>query len=341
MFDDRLSIRVGAVVTMVLIVGVIFALQVDFRDLGPAVRTQVYLSHPGPLRSGAEVQLAGRKIGTIESIRLVTSNEARPPNHPLHPGGGVVLDMLVQENYLEWVRINSEFFVNMKGLIGRPYVEIGPPSADESIGRRIQEGDTLRGIDPARMENIIVTSFMNTSRFGELMREIGPDLALLGTEFSQLRRTLVEIEAEDGQYAAIVGSTKRAYGEYQELRDTFDVEGVGDLGTQGMALASLLRTEADSLQSELARLTIDVARVRAHIPSDVAAKLTVVMMQGRATINRMEGIVKKLEDLAEGVATAQGTIGALLADPEFMDDAKKLGRFLKRNPWKVITPPSP
>jgi hypothetical protein len=37
-------------------------------------------------------------------------------------------------------------------------------------------------------------------------------------------------------------------------------------------------------------------------------------------------------DLADG----RGTVGALLHDPEFIDDAKQLGKTLKRQPWRIF-----
>ena len=34
-----------------------------------------------------------------------------------------------------------------------------------------------------------------------------------------------------------------------------------------------------------------------------------------------------------------GTVGALMNDKEFADDAKKLGRYIKRHPWEFLTRP--
>ena len=39
------------------------------------------------------------------------------------------------------------------------------------------------------------------------------------------------------------------------------------------------------------------------------------------------------------IARGEGTIGRIQHDPEFPEDAKELGKILKRTPWRVIGHP--
>ena len=41
----------------------------------------------------------------------------------------------------------------------------------------------------------------------------------------------------------------------------------------------------------------------------------------------------------EALAADGSTVAIKLLRPEFSDDAKKLGRYLKRHPWRLLTKP--
>jgi ABC-type transporter Mla subunit MlaD len=344
MFDSRITLRIGAVVTTLLIAAVVVVLQVDLRALGPTVRVQVYLEHPGPLRAEAAVQLAGREIGRVDTIRLVTSNEARSADHPLHPAGGVVLEVRVRKKYLRWVRKNSELFVNSKGLIGEAYLEVAPPLATEDMLASIAEGDRLRGVDPARMEHIIVTSFLNARRFGTLLEELEPSMDQLKAESFELAETLakLELEVEPGTYQAIRASASDASGSFDELRATLSADNLTSfsaLERSSKRLVKLVRAELGSMSADLDLLSARIDAVRARLPADLGAKYSRAIADARTNVATLESTISKLEDLAERVAAGHGTVGALMNDPEFSDDAKQLGRYLKRHPWKIITKP--
>ncbi len=342
MDEERTKLRIGATVSLLLVASVVFVLQVDFRDLGPTVRVSVYMEHPGPLRPQADIQLAGRKIGVVQSIRLVTSNEARKDSHLLHPGGGVVLEVLVRKKYLPWVRKNSQLFVNSKGLIGEAYLEVSPPSAEEEMLDAIAQGDQLRGIDPARMEHIIVTSFLNARRFGKLLEDLKPSMDMLKAESKVLSETLAGLETQPNTYKdlrAHVASARQSFG---EVRVTLSSEGLPSLATlerKSKRLMALARRELAAISTELDLLKLRIDHVQARLPPDLTAKYRVAIAEAKTNLATAEAIVAKLNDLAARVAAGQGTIGALMNDPEFSDDAKKLGRYLKRHPWKIIKRP--
>jgi hypothetical protein len=343
MFDSRLTLRLGAAVSLLLIAAVVFVLQVDFRDLGETVHVQVYLKHPGPLRAEADVQLAGRKIGRVDYNPLLPSHESRSNTHAHHPEGGGVLEVLLRKKYLPWVRTNSELFVNSKGLIGEAYLEVTPPPAEEPMGSALVQGDQVRGIDPARMEHIIVTSFLNARRFGALLDQLQPSMDKLKLESALLAETLSGLEVPPGTYASLASSAARAQVSFGQVRAKMQLEGSPSLGTlqrKGTRLLALVRGELADISSELDLLELRIEAVQNRLPPDLSAKYRVAIKDAKENLAKVDAIVAKLEDLAERVAAGQGTIGALMNDPEFSDDAKKLGRYLKRHPWKLITRPT-
>jgi ABC-type transporter Mla subunit MlaD len=340
-FEDRSVLRVGAIVSALLVLAVVFALQIDFRDLGPTAKIRVFLTHPGPLRAGADVQLGGRKVGRVHSIRLVSSNEARDPKHLLHPEGGVLCEAWIRKKYLSWVRLNGELFVNTKGLIGESYMEIAPPPGDQEMQRPIRDGDELRGIDPARMEHVLVTSFQNARRFGALLEELEPSMLLLRQESSKLSATIATLQPEPTTFSAIGASVDRARESFDELRADFSGTGptLRALNQQTQTLIKQVRRDLEALDLELGSFSEKLELVRGHMPANLTVKYQQVARDAEQQLATLRATIATLRDLATRIESGNGTIGALINDPEFSDDAKQLGRYLKRHPWELLTRP--
>lgn len=339
--SEKSAIRVGAVLSVLLLAAIVIVLRIDFRDLGPSIRVRVYLSHPGPLKASADVQLAGRKIGRVDSVHLVTANQAESADHPLHPQGGVVLSVLVKKKYLPWVRQNSELFVNAKGLIGESYLEVAPPPATEEMQRPLRDGDRLRGIDPARMEEIIVTSFLNAKRFGALLQELEPSMDALRSDLETLGATVDSLTSEETETP--LGETFTVFrSELDTLRATVDAENLPSaehLQSKARKLATRARTDFGAVSRSLNVLQARIQTVKDQVPPDLWTKVEAATSDARQTMARLERTVAKVEQLAEQVSSGMGSVGALMNDKEFSDDAKKLGRYIKRHPWEFLTRP--
>lgn len=339
--SDKTATRVGAALSVLLLAAIVIVLRIDFRDLGPSIRVRVYLKHPGPLRAAADVQLAGRKIGRVNAVRLVTAHHARSSEHPLHPRGGVELSVQLKKKYLPWVRKNSEIFVNSRGIIGESYLEVAPPPADEAMDEPLRDGDSVRGIDPARMEEIIVTSFMNARRFGALLDELEPSRSQLRADLEALSNTIDEL-VPDGAEPTIGESFAVARAELEELRETIDLEALpspGSLQGQSKKLAARARSDFADLSFALDTLTGNLQTVKDRVPPDLWNRIDEATSDAKRTMARFESTVARVESLAEQVALGMGTVGALMNDKEFSDDAKKLGRYIKRHPWEFLTRP--
>lgn len=343
--SDTLATRVGAALSVVLVAAIVLVLRVDFSDVGPAVRVRVYMKHPGPLRASADVQLAGRKIGRVDTVQLVTANQARSEEHPLHPAGGVVLSVLIKKTYTPWVRLNSELFVNSKGLIGESYLEVAPPPATEEMLPPVEEGDRIRGIDPARMEEIIVTSFLNAKRFGALLAELSPSMNQLRTDLSELQATLDQLIPGNGSpplgemiaFAADEFAALRA--SFAELEEGSGVPSPSDLRRQGRRLATRAQHDFASVSLALDTLTSQLQRIQGQVPPELWTKFDGAVTKARTSLTQLEATIAKVDQLASQVASGIGTVGALMNDKEFSDDARKLGRYIKRHPWKLVTRP--
>ena len=174
MFDDRIARRVGAV--MLVLVGLASAavVMVDCSRLRPGIAVDVLYRHVGSLSEGADVELAGRTIGVVKSITLLPPSAVRDPSHPLHPDGGVAVHLRLQKRYAGWTALNSEIVITTKGILGEPYLEVGPPAGGAARQRPLSDGDQVRGVDPARMDQVLLHGYLNMTAFRALLDDIAP-----------------------------------------------------------------------------------------------------------------------------------------------------------------------
>jgi hypothetical protein len=67
--------------------------------------------------------------------------------------------------------------------------------------------------------------------------------------------------------------------------------------------------------------------------------LGAAIARARVAMDKLEPMRAKIRELADRLARGEGSIGKLMKDPEFPEDAKELGRILKRTPWRVVGHP--
>ena len=320
-------------------------LVVDCSRLRPGIEVTIHFAHIGGLAEGADVQIAGRQIGVVTGVQLLPAAAVRDPRHPLHPGGGVAVHVRLQKRYASWATTDSDYFITAKGIIGEAYIEIGPGQVARPDRRGLEDGDQVRGIDPARMDQVLVRSFQNMTEFRRLLEDIEPSARELRAAVERLSETLRAIEPEPGAYAALGAGITRFRLALDALTSGWEAEGIapGDL----FALAEAAGAFADRARAELAlvgaaldRLRADLDRVKGSIPPELYERIDRAIAGARTSVAKVERIVATGQELAQRIERGQGTVGALLNDPEFIDDAKQLGRILKREPWRVIGHPS-
>src|SRR5690349_22086870 len=162
-----LVIAAGAAVVMV-----------DCSKLRPSITVTATFHQVGQLAEGADVQIAGRVVGQVDAIQLVPKS------------GGVALRLRIQERYAGWAAPNGEYFITAKGVLGEPYLEIGPPPDGAARTRGLEDGDTVRGIDPPRMDQVLVRSFANMTAFRRLVDQVTPSARQLRTALDALATEL-------------------------------------------------------------------------------------------------------------------------------------------------------
>jgi len=173
---------------------------------------------------------------------------------------------------------------------------------------------------------------------------VRPELAALRAQIDELRDQLAGLAhgtGDDGA-AALAVELRRLI---VAARGTYDRALGGDAGIAELratvrdarAAIGELRATLDLLAPRAAALADHVGRIRGHVAGAAPIERAQhVLAVARAALDKIDPLLATLDQLSDRIARGEGTLGRLMADPEFSDDAKDLGKIIKRHPWRVI-----
>jgi phospholipid/cholesterol/gamma-HCH transport system substrate-binding protein len=236
-----------AAVLAVLLVAVVVAGALLLR--GTATSYVVVFQNAGQLVPGDDVQIGGRRVGSVYGIELTSDNQARvkvsveAPYAPLHDGTRAVIRQ-----------------TSLSGIANR-YVAL-TPGADNA--REIADGGTLSAeatTTPVDLDQLFNT--LDPAARADLQHVIkgfatqydgrGPDAnaaaRYLSPALSTTRRLAAELDRDSGALSRFLVNTSKATSALAERRD--DVAG---LVSNSSAVAGAVAQESDALSAALARL---------------------------------------------------------------------------------------
>ncbi len=345
--NERLARRVGAI-TLLVLGGAIafFVFLYDKIELGTPTRIRIYFSNSTGLREHAPLVVAGEHIGRVETIESVAHGGA----NPLRGEVGTVAIVAIDRGEAWKVPRNADVFVSSRGLLSERYLEV---ASTGDPGEPVREGSELRGADPPMMDTVLRRTWANMLTMEQFVDAVGPELAALRTAREQMLGELAAIAAQIDQLLPLISGVGPLVDEANELvaiaKRTYDESLGGATGIAAVqattanarALVGTLRDVIDRLSPVAARLEADASRVRDHVVAhDPAGRMTEVLAKVRAAIDKVDPLLATVDDLAARFARHEGSIGRLMNDPEFPEDAKELGKILKRRPWRVIAKPA-
>ncbi len=109
---------------------------------------------------------------------------------------------------------------------------------------------------------------------------------------------------------------------------------VGRTAAAARQALALLRGRAELMQAGL-----DRTRAKADGAQPALARLRDAIASAQTLTTKLDGVLAKVQDMAARFARGEGSIAKLGSDPEFPEDAKELGKILKRTPWRVVGHP--
>ena len=339
--DERLARRVGAIALGLIGAAIAFFVFLwDRIELGSPTRIKVYFHHSAGLMEHAPLIVGGEAIGKIEAIE----NVGRNATNPLKGDVGMLAVVAIDGKDAWKVPADAVVFVSSRGPLSAKYLEVAPPKRGAAPSPEIKEGAELLGIDPPTLDNVLNRSWRNMTNFREFAENVGPEMASLRAEVAKLRGTLSTLTPPDGVLGLYVEGKALA----AEARKTYDVGLGGEFGLAAFrsmvasARSTLAQTRValDKIQPLAARLDSEVTRIEGGITAhDPVGRLEGTIARARAVLDQVEPLLAKVDDINGRLARGEGSLGLLMHDPEFPEDAKELGKILKRQPWKVIAKP--
>jgi hypothetical protein len=341
--DQRLATRVGAIVLLLMAAAIAFFVFVAGRiEWGDRVRVHAFFKHTGELREGAPIIVGGRTVGSIETIGL------SPRGAPTPLGGeeGVDVTLVMSAEHAAQIARGGDVFVAGRGPLSARHLEIGPSPTPDGPSFAI-DTRPVRGIDPPTLDRVLQRTWDNLMIAKRFADEVAPELRLLRDRVRELSATLESV-APSGLIGA-VSLRVELDGLFAEL-DRFRAALGGDRGIEQLGATldrarttiAQARRVLDTLGAKAQTLATAVDALRIRLgergPAAVAAVETAIAKL-RAAIDKIDPLLATVADLNARIARGDGTIGKLARDPEFPEDAKELGKILKRQPWRIFMRP--
>jgi len=341
--DEKLTRRVGGIVMMLLALAIGFIVFVAGRiEWGDHVRMVVHFRQTGGLREGAPIVVAGQSIGTIEAIALA------PKGGPLD--AGVVVTLKIDARKAARIARGGDVFIAGTGPLSARHLELAPsPDPDgPSLAEPLPPGSApIIGIDPPTLDRVLQRTWDNLTTAKKFADDVGPELDALRVQLRQLAQTM------DGLVPNVVGVASLGFeleGLLAEVRQLREVTLGGDAGLQRFgAMITRARTTIaqtrrmlDVLGAKATTLAASVETLGGRLDTRGPAAIRAVELaisRVRTAMDKFDPLLAKLEDLNARIARGEGTIGRLARDPEFPEDAKELGKILKRQPWRIFARP--
>ena len=333
--DTALARKVGAVTLALLASGIAFFVFVyDRIEWGSHVRVRVYFESTGGLTEGAPFVVAGRSVGRVESIALALRGE----NNPLAGADGTVVTIAIDSGVARELR-RGDLFVASRGPLSGKYVELGPAEPGAPL---LAEGDELRGRDPPSLDRVLERTWNNLTTLGQFRDEVQPEVDALRTELDHVRAHLKELAPDVALGADVSALLDEADRTSAALGGRAGLDRIAHVMDDGRATFAQARASFALLGAKLDALSASVAALRGRLDAKgnaILDRVAAALANARVALAKVDPLLAQVDALNASLARGEGTLMKLARDPEFPEDAKELGKILKRHPWRVIDHP--
>lgn len=149
--------------------------------LGPVsakAQYKVLYDFAGGVEVGSPVRVSGVKVGRVEDIRFLE----KPTPEGMLPAS-LEITLTVSRRALGAVREDSNFYINMAGIIGERYVEISPGSGDP-----LKDGARVRGVDPPRVDQLLSQGYGAFGKVQEFLEKNNKTISEFLDTFNNLMK---------------------------------------------------------------------------------------------------------------------------------------------------------
>ncbi|MEE2835160.1 MAG: MlaD family protein [Myxococcota bacterium] len=345
----RLRVVILALVSMLLFFGLLAYLADWLPEHGEVYR--VRFSYAGPLHPGARVRMAGQTIGRVSEVRLLDESErSDDPTHLLE------VRVVIQPEAVHLIGRKTRFVVTTRGVLGEHYVDVipGPPGDDP-----LSTSHSIDGEDQPRTDLVLASVQRLVDGITDVMEDDPDALRDLFANTGRLIGNLDRILARNGESVDQLITGLSAAGEGI-------AQGVGD-GADLAAAIRGLRAASDSITTDVPRMATDISQVAnglgtaltsvdsaAQEVDKAAAGINTALLSINAllsderghvrafyakalgVVGDLNGLTKSAKQVLAAIDRREGLVGALIHDPEPLEDFKELLHELRKQPWKLV-----
>jgi len=289
----------------------------DFNPFQKKLRLKVRLAAADGLREGSEVQLAGLRIGKVETVQMLPPESEEPESVE----ATIVVDHELNGRPIsERIRSDSTAqLVAVSLLANDKLINIVPGT---STGYPVDEGAVLSAKNSISINNLTQTG-------DELLQQIN-SLAIPANEILQKANrgegTLGRIVNDESLYRNLDTTIAEAKTSIRQLQRTLSQVNSGE-GTAGRLIND------SALYENLNKTVLQIEAITNEIRAGKGTAGKIVNDEAlyndtRAAIGEMRSAVGKVNVLLDDVTAGKGTVGKLFKDEKLYDDASvSLERF--------------
>lgn len=365
---SELRVGIFVLIGVVILIFLILNASGDINPFSRKLHLRAQFTNADGLRPGAEVRLAGVKVGKVDDVKLL------PPSD--QPDAKKVEARLSIDNTIdgrpasERIRTDSVVSLGSPSLLGND--KIINISAGTAVGQPVKENDLLA---PSTVNDTTLTSLVGpdiadqmqgiTKNLNEITRKINEGNGTLGrilndeALYDSLNATVLDTQAVIRQIKSGQGTAGRLINDpaiYNNVNDlAIRLNDIAEGLRRGRGTAGKLLTDealynrinaiANRVDASLSDINNLIADVRAG-RGTVGKLLTdeAIYNDARTAIARFNTTAERIDNLVSAAQRGEGTVGKLLTDDQlynnvnqFSSEAVKLIYDFRQNPKKYLT----
>lgn len=341
----QLKVGVVAIVAFVILAFLIFLLTRSKGLFQSYALLRTYMEDASGIAQGSLVRLNGISVGYLDQVRLSDSGEAKRT---------VEFDMMVKEQYLRDIPVDSSVGISAANLLGDKFLNISKGRSQQTVrpGAELvsQEIKDIPELMSA-MANLLATFQVSVNRVDALLAGVEQGKGNIGkllkdeelyTRLNGIalegQKLLVDIRGGHGTFSKLIYDDE-LYKELQSPLKRIDAM-LADLQNGQGSAGKLLKDPA--LYDELHRTVVEIRQLVADV--NAGKGLAGKLLKDDALYAKFNELAAKLTTTVDKINSGQGTLGQFLVNPALYDsltnathEFRALANDMRTNPKKFLT----
>lgn len=325
----------GAVTLLVLLVLSALALLTADHSTGDYLTLKLLVCRTGPIHTGTELRLAGKRIGEVVAIRP----PALAANNPIPAEQKTVLEVRLLRSFSKHVFSHSLFWVRNPTLLAPAFIEVGLP-AHGPRGQPVSDGQTLEVLDPPDLSALVERIHQAVGDILAEARDLSPQWSETEQALSSLLHRMQRL-AQPGQLERIFSQGALVFVRVVQLTEKLDAAQVERAENLAVRWSGAVLPLAQTAVWGLPKLTLlqDRTTEWAVLWQKRRSDVDLALERFRRAVQAANRAVFGAKYLLRETERGRGTLGGFLHDTVIFDELKELHWILKHESHRLLVRP--